>query len=136
MQAPIMMATAMQGWGTTIMIPKAIQFGIYARYFALSPTRTKCLHAVMIEAKQDRTIAKIPEDLGMGKVGLVAAMVAALHAAADGALNSHVVAVTSKMHGYALAKMMKTAGARKIATKLAMPWASHWALGGVRRRKL
>lgn len=81
-------------------------------------------------------MAKMPDDLGMGRVGLVAAMVAALHADTDGAEKAHVSAVISRMQGYADAKTRKMAGARKIATPLPRSWAIHCARGGVLRRNL
>ena len=56
----------------------------------------------MIVTRQPTTVmqmANMPDDLGMGRVGLVAAMVAALHADTDGAEKAQVSAVISRMQG-------------------------------------
>lgn len=56
----------------------------------------------MVDATHPTTLmqmAKMPEEVEIGRLGLVAAIVAAFHAATDGALKVQVTADGSRMQG-------------------------------------
>jgi len=54
--------------------------------------------------KIEKMIAKMPDDVGMGRVGSVTAMATARHAATDGALKAHLSSIRIT-HGYAVMKL-------------------------------
>jgi len=81
-----------------------------------------------------KTMAKMPDERGIGNVGSVTATATARQAETEGAENAHVSALMSMIHGYAVVKSWNMAGARKTATMVPMPCANHCWFGGVRRR--
>jgi hypothetical protein len=53
----------------------------------------------MRDPKQAKTMAKMPEDFGIGSSGVVAAIATAFQEAAPGAVKVHVFALGSITHG-------------------------------------
>lgn len=80
-------------------------------------------------------------DRGTGKLGSVTAMATARQAETEGALKGHAVALVvfgesvERMQGYAVANIVKTAGARKTAISVPIACARYWRRCGVPRRK-
>ncbi len=66
-------------------------------------------------------IAKFLLDVGMGKVGSVTAIATARQADTEGTWKAQFSALTSLMHGYAVANRTKIPGAMKMAQRVPMP---------------